>query len=187
MRAFTRFSSLGALLVFASACVAGGPRTAPRPSSLVVPVAGVSARQLNDSYGAARDGGRRSHAGIDILARRGTPVVSADHGRVVRMSRNPTGGITLYAVDRSGRWVYYYAHLHRYQRGLKVGQRLRKGQRIGYVGTTGNAPRNLPHLHFEIMRMPRNGRYWEGQSINPYRALAGARAVGRSGGGEEEE
>lgn len=146
---------------------------------LALPVAGVSPLALQDSFDAGREGGRVHHA-IDIMAPRGTPVLAADDGRVLRLSSNTLGGITVYTIDRSGQFVYYYAHLEGYKAGLVTGDLVAKGDTLGYVGTTGDAPDNLPHLHFQILRMPANGRYWEGDPIDPFPLLSerGTRIVG---------
>lgn len=146
---------------------------------LAIPVAGVSADQLEDSFDSPREGDRRHHA-IDIMAPRGTPVLAADDGRVLRVSSNTLGGLTVYTVDRSGRFVYYYAHLEGYARHLAAGNIVFKGDTLGFVGTTGDAPDNLPHLHFQILRMPDNGKYWEGDPIDPFPLLSerGTRIVG---------
>jgi murein DD-endopeptidase MepM/ murein hydrolase activator NlpD len=104
---------------------------------------------------------------VDILAPRGTPVLAADDGRVARLGSNALGGITVYAVDSGGRFVYYYAHLDRYRAGLAEGTPLAKGEVIGYVGTTGNAPPNTPHLHFQVMRMGDGRRWWAGPPVDP--------------------
>jgi peptidoglycan LD-endopeptidase LytH len=143
-----------------------------RGRRLGVPVAGVTARQLVDSFDEPRDGSRR-HSAIDILAPRGTPILSADDGRVLRISRSIAGGNTVYAVDPQRRIVYYYAHLDRYRESLTVGMPLAKGDTIGFVGTTGNAPKDTPHLHFQVMRMPRDGKYWTGEPLNPFMLLRG--------------
>lgn len=138
---------------------------------LVMPVAGVDPARIRDSFDAGRDAGRR-HNALDILAPRGTPVLAADDGRIIRLSSNRLGGITIYALDPLERVVYYYAHLDRYREGLRSGTYILRGDTIGYVGTTGNAPENVPHLHFQIMRMPRDRRqYWNGEPINPYPLL----------------
>ncbi len=146
---------------------------------LTLPVAGISVDALQDSFDALREGGRVHHA-IDIMAPRGTPVLAADDGRVLRLSSNTLGGITAYTIDRTGQFVYYYAHLEGYKPGLVAGNLLTKGDTIGYVGTTGDAPDNLPHLHFQILRMPPDGRYWEGEAIDPFPLFSerGARIVG---------
>jgi murein DD-endopeptidase MepM/ murein hydrolase activator NlpD len=134
---------------------------------LLVPVAGVAVSQLTDSFDEGRDGGR-VHRALDILAPRGTPVLAADDGRVLRVRPNALGGNTVYATDPEGRVVYYYAHLDAYQPGLAEGQTIARGDVLGIVGTTGNAPKDTPHLHFQVMSMPADGKYWDGDAINPY-------------------
>src|SRR5919198_4124033 len=141
-----------------------------RGRHLELPVAGVRPEQLSDSFDERRDGARRHHA-IDILAARGTPVLAADAGRVLRVSWNSAGGNTVYATDPDSRVVYYYAHLDHYRESLAAGMPLAKGDTIGFVGTTGNAPKDIPHLHFQIMRMPSDGKYWNGDALNPYGLL----------------
>jgi murein DD-endopeptidase MepM/ murein hydrolase activator NlpD len=143
-----------------------------RSHRLQLPVAGIHSDQLADSFDEPRDGTRR-HRAIDILAPRGTPVLAADDGRVLRVSWNSAGGNTVYATDVEGRVVYYYAHLDHYREALAAGMTLAKGDTIGFVGTTGNAPKDIPHLHFQIMRMPHDGKYWNGEPINPFGILRG--------------
>lgn len=171
-----RRHSLLFLALLLTAC--GGrpaPSTAPRLSAdaaylrrkeLMVPVHGVAPNQLQDTYNAMRSGGRRHHA-LDIMARRGTPVLSADDGVVRRISTNALGGRTVYVVDHDERFVHYYAHLDRYARGLREGQRVRKGQELGTVGSTGNADRNSPHLHYQLLRYANARMWWAGDPINP--------------------
>jgi murein DD-endopeptidase MepM/ murein hydrolase activator NlpD len=142
-----------------------------RSRSLIVPVAGASMSRVEDSFSEPRDGGDRVHRAIDILAPRGTPVLSADAGRVLRMPTTGLGGIAMYTADAEGRVVYYYAHMERYHPSMAPGRELAKGDTIGFVGTTGNAPKNTPHLHFQVMRMPADGKYWDGEPINPYDLL----------------
>lgn len=141
-----------------------------RSRTLIVPVKGVRPNQLQDSFNAARSGGR-THLAIDIMAKRGTPVIAADDGFVLRISSNRLGGKVVFLTDPERTLVYYYAHLDRQERGLRVGQRIRQGDQIGTVGHTGNAVPSAPHLHFQIMAMGSNGRWWEGPSLNPYPAL----------------
>ena len=141
-----------------------------RSRSLLVPVAGASMSKVEDSFSDPRDG-RRVHRAIDILAPRGTPVLSADAGRVLRLTTGGRGGNALYAADAEGRFVYYYAHMDRYHKSMAAGRELAKGDTIGFVGTTGNAPKNTPHLHFQVMRMAPDGRFWDGEPINPYELL----------------
>jgi murein DD-endopeptidase MepM/ murein hydrolase activator NlpD len=149
---------------------------------LMVPVAGVRPDQVADTYLAPRGGGR-THRALDILAPRGTPVIAADAGRVLRLRTGGPGGITVFAVDSADRYVYYYAHLDRYVASLAEGQDLIKGQIIGYVGSTGNASAEVPHLHFQLMRRPNAARWWDGEPLDPkpYLALPGRVMHGRSG------
>ncbi len=135
--------------------------------NLEIPVAGTTVAQLQDSFDEGRDGGR-VHRALDILAPRGTAVLAADSGRILRVKTNSLGGNTIYATDPQGRIVYYYAHLDAYRQGLAEGQVVARGDTLGFVGTTGNAPKDTPHLHFQVMRMPPDGKYWDGEPINPY-------------------
>jgi len=134
---------------------------------LSIPVAGITIGRLQDTFDEGRSSGR-VHRALDILAPRGTPVVAADSGRVLRMSLSSLGGNIIYATDPLGRVVYYYAHLDAYRPGLAPGAAIARGDTLGFVGTTGNAPKNVPHLHFQVMRMPPDGKYWDGEPINPY-------------------
>ena len=113
------------------------------------------------------DGSRR-HEAVDILAPRGTPVRAVEDGTVAKLFLSKAGGITVYQFDASERFTYYYAHLDRYAEGLREGQRVERGDLIGYVGTTGNAPRNTPHLHFAIFELTPQKRWWEGTPVDPY-------------------
>lgn len=139
-------------------------------STLLFPVPSVDSTRLDDSFDSPRDGGRK-HNAIDILASRGAPILSVEDGRILRLSRNSNGGITIYATDASEQFVFYYAHLHSYHKNIYRGRPVLRGDTLGYVGTTGNAPKNTPHLHFQIMRMPADGRFWDGEPINPYPLL----------------
>ncbi|MFN2566354.1 MAG: M23 family metallopeptidase [Gemmatimonadaceae bacterium] len=136
-------------------------------ASLVVPVAGVTPAELHGSFHAPRGGGSRQHNALDIPAPRGTPVISATAGRVLRLFNSKAGGLMVYAADPTERFILMYGHLDRYAEGLKDGMRLQRGQTIGYVGTTGNAPVNVPHLHFAISRTNNVDRWWAGTPIDP--------------------
>jgi len=142
-------------------------------AELAMPVAGVKPAQLFDSFDEKRGTSRR-HEAIDIPAPRGTPVLSAAPGRVMRLFSSKDGGLMIYAADATERFILMYAHLDSYARGLADGATLERGQAIGYVGTTGNAPPNLPHLHFAIARTPNVARWWTGVPVNPYPLLHGA-------------
>ncbi len=137
-----------------------------RTRQLMVPVAGTSPDQVPNNF-RARRGLFRIHGAVDIPAARGTPVLSADDGRVLRLHRNRKGGLTIDATDTSGRFIYYYAHLNSYRRGLAAGDRLVRGQVIGYVGTTGNARGGEPHLHFQVLARSKNRGRWGGDAIDP--------------------
>ena len=136
---------------------------------LAMPVEGVRPDQLTRQFDDAR-GGRR-HEAIDILAPHGTPVKAVEDGEVARLFQSKAGGITIYQFDPTDTYCYYYAHLDRYAAGLREGDRVRRGQVIGYVGVTGNAPKNTPHLHFAVFRLNEQKRWWEGTPIDPYDVL----------------
>jgi peptidoglycan LD-endopeptidase LytH len=137
---------------------------------LVVPVAGIERSALRDSYTELR--GDRIHEAMDVLAPRGTPVVSAADGTVLKLFDSVPGGLMVYASDSSGRFILLYGHLDRYASGLAEGAPLTRGQVIGYVGTTGNAAAGTPHLHFEIQRGNPEVAWWKGVPVNPYLLLA---------------
>ena len=140
--------------------------------ALIVPVAGVSADELRDQFEEPRGGGRR-HAALDILAKRNTPVLAAADGVVDKLFTSKAGGLTIYERDPSGAYELYYAHLESYAPGLDEGDAVRQGQVIGYVGTSGNAPKHVPHLHFAIFRVGPDHRWWQGDAVNPFPLLAG--------------
>lgn len=150
------------------------PAGAPVPggSALLLPVQGVTAAQLQDTFTDARSEGR-VHDAIDILAPAGTPVLAVADGTVEKLFTSERGGLTLYQFEPSGRYSYYYAHLARYADGLAEKQAITRGQVIGYVGSTGNANADAPHLHFEIHRLGPEKQWWKGESLNPYPVLRG--------------
>jgi murein DD-endopeptidase MepM/ murein hydrolase activator NlpD len=158
------------------------PTTAitPQPSpaapyasaSLLIPVAGVRPDQLRDTFQDARSEGR-SHDAIDIPASRGTPVLAAADGRIIKLFQSALGGTTIYQLGTDNRSVYYYAHLDRYADGLSEGHFAPRGEVIGYVGDTGNAGAGNYHLHFSILIVADPKRYWDGTNINPYPLLRG--------------
>jgi hypothetical protein len=112
-----------------------------RRRRLMVPAAGVRPEDVPDTFDEPRVGGRRRHHSLDIRAPRGTPVVSADAGTVLAVGASRLGGRSVYATDSERRFVYYYAHLDRHGPGLRAGTAVTRGQLLGEVGTTGNAPR----------------------------------------------
>jgi hypothetical protein len=136
---------------------------------LVIPVQGVTRSQLRDTYAEAR--GNRTHEALDIIAPRGTRVVSAMDGKLMRLFNSRTGGLMVYAADPTDRFVLLYGHLDRYADGVRDGMPLKRGQVIGYVGTTGNAPIGTPHLHFGILRGRPSQNWSRGTPINPFPLL----------------
>jgi murein DD-endopeptidase MepM/ murein hydrolase activator NlpD len=136
---------------------------------LLIPVEGVQPDQLVRSFADSRGG--RQHEAIDILAPRNTPVKAIEDGTIARLFFSKAGGITVYQFDPTEQYCYYYAHLERYADGLVEGQPVRKGQVLGDVGTSGNAPKDTPHLHFAIFRLTEAKRWWEGSPIDPYDVL----------------
>ena len=152
------------------------PVVGPVPSDelgdrdLEIPVKGIHADQLTRTFSDSRTGGR-THEAIDILAPMNTPVVAVEDGTIARLFLSKAGGITVYQFDPAERYCYYYAHLDHYAEGLREGQRVRKGQVLGYVGVTGNAPKQTPHLHFAIFRLSEAKHWWEGTPIDPYDVL----------------
>ena len=137
---------------------------------LIVPVAGVAKSALHDTYDELR-GGTRKHEALDILAARGTAVLSAAPGHVLKLFNSKAGGLMVYAADSTERFILMYAHLDAYQPGLAEGQALHRGQPLGIVGTTGNAPPAVPHLHFAVARSSDVKQWWKGLPVNPYPLL----------------
>jgi murein DD-endopeptidase MepM/ murein hydrolase activator NlpD len=137
---------------------------------LHIPVAGVTASTLHSSFEDAR--GERKHQAIDILAPRNTPVLAVEGGTLEKLFVSKAGGLTIYQFDPTRQYVYYYAHLERYADNLREGDHINRGDVIGYVGTSGNAPKNTPHLHFAIFRLTDDRRWWEGAPIDPFVVLS---------------
>ena len=150
-----------------------------RATGLLLPVKGVLLGKVEDSFDAPRDDGRR-HDAVDILAPRGTPILAATDGTVLRIGTNTLGGNVIWMVDPDERFAFYYAHIDRYARGIKQGDRIGRGTVIGYVGTTGNSPRHVPHLHFQLMRISDIKRWSSGTPLNPLPFLMGDAGVTRA-------
>jgi murein DD-endopeptidase MepM/ murein hydrolase activator NlpD len=152
-----------------AAVVSGGDVAALRSRQLLVPVAGVRPANLVGSFADARGG--RAHEALDIPAPRGTPVLAADDGTVLKLFTSRAGGLTIYLADPTRKFIYYYAHLDAYAPALREGQAVAKGQQIATVGTSGNAPPNRPHLHFAILRNDDMTKWWTGAPLDPYTIL----------------
>ncbi|MCC8538607.1 M23 family metallopeptidase [Xanthomonas axonopodis pv. poinsettiicola] len=146
--------------------------TSATTSGLLIPVQGVGSNQLQDTFTDARSEGR-VHDAIDILAPAGTPVLAVADGKVEKLFNSERGGLTVYQFEPGGNYCYYYAHLERYADGLAEKQTIKRGQVIGYVGSTGNANPAAPHLHFEIHRLGPEKQWWKGEALNPYPILHG--------------
>ncbi len=141
-------------------------------SPLLLPVQGIGREQLHDTFTDARSEGR-VHDAIDILAPAGTPVLAVADGTVEKLFDSKRGGLAIYQFEPSGKYCYYYAHLQRYADRLTEQQSIRRGQVIGYVGSTGNASAEAPHLHFEIHVLGPERHWWQGEALNPYPILRG--------------
>jgi murein DD-endopeptidase MepM/ murein hydrolase activator NlpD len=135
------------------------------PPALGMPIAGVDPHTLQSSFAQARGG--HAHEALDIMAPRGTEVLAAAAGSVVKLFLSKPGGLTVYQFDDSRSWCYYYAHLDHYAAGLKEGMLLRKGEVLGYVGSTGDASPDAPHLHFAVFELGPEKHWWQGTAIDP--------------------
>ena len=154
------------------------PESTPPPSStppavgtiapslhLAMPIAGVKPEELRDTFSEIHAG--HKHEAIDIPAPRGTPVLAVAEGNVVKLFTSKFGGLTVYQFDDTKTYCYYYAHLDHYAPGLKENTLLRTGDVIGYVGSTGNASPDAPHLHFAVSKLWPDKKWWEGTPIDP--------------------
>jgi peptidoglycan LD-endopeptidase LytH len=146
-----------------------GEIVALRGRDFKLPVDGVDRKDLRNTFAEAR--GSRTHEALDILAPRGTKVRAVEDGRVQKLFTSKAGGLTIYEFDPTETFAYYYAHLDRYEDGLREGQMVKRGDVIGYVGSTGNASPDAPHLHFAIFRLGPEKQWWKGDPINPYLVL----------------
>jgi murein DD-endopeptidase MepM/ murein hydrolase activator NlpD len=146
----------------------------PSAAGMLLPVAGIKPAQLTDTFTQARGTGRL-HDAIDIMAARGTPVLAAVDGKVEKLFTSKQGGLTIYEFDPAATHAYYYAHLDRYAAGVVEGMPLKRGDVIGYVGSTGNANPEAPHLHFAIFELGPEKHWWQGTAINPYPLLTAPR------------
>jgi peptidoglycan LD-endopeptidase LytH len=134
---------------------------------LRVPIDGINVDSMKGGFLEQRAG--HEHDAVDLLAPRNTPVHAVSDGTIAKLFFSKGGGgTTIYEFDPAGQYAYYYAHLDHYADGLVDGQPVTKGQVIGYVGTSGNAPPNTPHLHFAVFAMNGDRRWWKGTAIDPY-------------------
>jgi murein DD-endopeptidase MepM/ murein hydrolase activator NlpD len=139
-------------------------------AKLMVPVEGMALASIKDNFDQPR-GSERHHEALDIMAPKGTKVIAAADGKVVKLFTSKPGGLTVYQFDPTEKYAYYYAHLDHYAEGLKEGADIKRGDLIGYVGTTGNADPNAPHLHFAVFELTPEKQWWKGTPVNPYPLL----------------
>jgi murein DD-endopeptidase MepM/ murein hydrolase activator NlpD len=132
---------------------------------LAMPIANVDPKTLTDNFNDARTG--HKHEALDIMAPRGTPVLAVAEGNVAKLFNSKQGGLTVYQFDNTQQYAFYYAHLDRYAPNLKEGMLLRRGDTLGFVGTTGDAPPDAPHLHFAVFQLGPEKHWWEGTALNP--------------------
>jgi len=155
--------------VAAAPAISANPFEDLRQRRLTLPVEGIRKEDLRDNFNEMR--GTRRHEAIDVLAPRNTPVLAVEDGTIAKLFYSEAGGITIYQFDPTENYAYYYAHLERYADDLREGGNVKRGHILGYVGTTGNAPRDTPHLHFAIFKMGEDKRWWQGSPIDPYLVL----------------
>ena len=136
---------------------------------LRVPIDGVEIESFKGGFLERR--GSRPHEAVDIVSPRNTPILAVDNGTIAKLFDSKAGGHTIYQFDATGRVAYYYAHLEKYAEGLHDGQVVKQGDVLGYVGTSGNAPPNTPHLHFAVFELDDSGRWWTGKALDPYQVF----------------
>jgi murein DD-endopeptidase MepM/ murein hydrolase activator NlpD len=132
---------------------------------LGMPIVGIDPKTLTSQFEEGRPG--HKHEALDIVAPRGAPVVAVAEGNVAKLFTSKQGGLTVYQFDNSQQYAFYYAHLDHYAPNLKEGMLLRKGDTLGYVGTTGDAPKDTPHLHFAVFKLGPEKQWWKGTALDP--------------------
>lgn len=145
---------------------------APMLPRLTTPIAGLTAQNLHDTFNEGRSG--HLHQAIDIMEPRGTPVHAVIDGTIRKLFLSKAGGNTIYEFDNDSRYAYYYAHLDHYAANLYEGMHVAAGDVIGYVGSTGDASPDAPHLHFTVFELGPEKEWWKGKAVNPYAALLAA-------------
>jgi murein DD-endopeptidase MepM/ murein hydrolase activator NlpD len=151
-----------------SASIGSDPIAELHHRHLRLPIDDAKIDAMKGQFDDRRGGGTRGHEAVDILADRNTPIRAIEDGTIAKLFTSKAGGLTIYQFDPTGRFAYYYAHLENYARGLEEGQHVSAGDAIGYVGTSGNAPKNTPHLHFAIFELTPEHHWWQGRPIDPY-------------------
>jgi murein DD-endopeptidase MepM/ murein hydrolase activator NlpD len=154
--------------------IGSNPVAELRRRGLKLPIDKASIEAMKGNFSQTRGGGSRIHEAVDLLAPRHTPIRAVESGTIARLFLSRAGGLTIYQFDPSRGYCYYYAHLERYAEGLKEGQAVNAGQVIGYVGTSGNAPPDTPHLHFAIFQVTNERQWWNGRPLDPYEVFRDA-------------
>ncbi len=145
-------------------------QTDPILSKLAPPIDGLKPGAIHDTYNDVRGAGRR-HEAVDMMAPRGTPVRAVTSGKIAKLFVSKPGGLTIYQFDATEKYCFYYAHLAAYAAGLAEGREVLAGDLIGYVGSSGNAREDSPHLHLAVFELGPDKKWWEGIPINPYKYL----------------
>jgi len=114
------------------------------------------------------------HEAIDIISPRGTPVFAVVPGTIRKLFLSRPGGLTIYLFDKQERFCYYYGHLDAYHQDLRQGDKVKAGELLAYVGSTGNADPRVPHLHMAIFELGPEKKWWNGTPLNPYPLLIAA-------------
>lgn len=137
-----------------------------RAKKLEIPIDGFDISKVKGSFYETHNG--VMHGAADMLAPRNTPIHAVENGKIAKLFNSKRGGLTIYQYDPSGKFVYYYAHLEKYAPNIHDGDSVKKGEVIGFVGTSGNAPPNTPHLHFSIGLGDGLKKWWVTSSVDPY-------------------
>lgn len=143
--------------------------TVPPAPDMGFPLADVKARELRSQFLDKRSG--HVHHAIDLMRRRGTPVLAVTDGVIRKLYRSRAGGISIYLFDGSQEYCFFYGHLDHYAKGLREGQEVHRGDVIGFVGSTGNAKRSSPHLHFAVSLTGPLKKWSGGVPLDPYPML----------------
>jgi murein DD-endopeptidase MepM/ murein hydrolase activator NlpD len=158
---------------------AADAQTELRQRGLQLPVDAALVESMRGQFNDKRSG--HTHEAVDLMAPRNSPVHAVEDGTIARLFLSKAGGTTIYQFDPGQRFCYYYAHLAGYAEGLREGQSVSKGQVLGYVGTTGNAPPNAPHLHFAIFELTPAKHWWQGRAIDPFTVFSTVLPISRRG------
>lgn len=165
------FASMGLVLATAVACQVADDFTVLASRNLGLPLPNLKHADIpRDTFGEARANGK-PHEATDIMAPLGTPVLAIGDGTVTKLFHSRFGGTAVYEFDPLQTYCYYYAHLDRYASETREGMSVHKGDVLGYVGSTGDASPDAPHLHLAIFRLSPEKHWWEGTAINPYPLL----------------